>query len=215
MRPYVKVTEEFVQQRLGAETTGHDHHHVFRVRDLALRICREERAEPLVTELGALLHDIDDFKFSGNVLSGGRLARSWLEQCRAPPQITEYVGLIVDGVSFKGANVEQEPLSLEGMCVQDADRLDAIGMVGVARACAYGGANNRPLYVPGEKPVLHASAEEYLAAKGSTINHFFEKLLLLKDRMNTATGKRIAEGRHKDLIHFLDRFIEQWYGRDA
>lgn len=128
------------------------------------------------------------------------------------PAITDHVCQIIAGISFKGAGVEQPPLSLEGQVVQDADRLDAMGAIGIARAFAYGGAKGRTIYDPAAKPAEHRTASEFLKSDGTTINHFYEKLLLLKDRMNTATGRVIAEERHRFMEDYLQRFYQEWEG---
>ena len=185
----------------------------YRVWQTARRIGSAEEAELLVVELAALLHDIADWKLHGGDSSlGAKIAKDWLDSLGLDPGITGHVCRIVADISFKGAAVEQPPLSLEGQVVQDADRLDAIGAVGIARAFAYGGAKGRAIYDPAVTPTEHRTAEAYLAGSGTTINHFYEKLLLLKGRMNTATGRAIAEKRHRFMEDYLRRFYEEWEG---
>jgi len=139
------------------------------------------------------------------------MARDWLNTLGLDPGITEHICQIIANISFKGTRVEQPTLTLEGKVVQDADRLDAMGAIGIARAFAYGGAKGQAIYDPACKPTEHRTAEAYLKG-GPTINHFCEKLLLLKDRMNTVTGKAIAEGRHQFMEGYLRRFYEEWEG---
>jgi uncharacterized protein len=179
----------------------------------AKRIGQAEEADLLIVELAALLHDIADWKaHGGDAMLGPAMAREWLDSLGAEPAISQHVFQIIADISFKGAKVEQPVLSLEGKVVQDADRLDAIGAIGISRAFAYGGAKGRLIYDPDVTPTEHHSAESYLADTGTTINHFYEKLLLLKDRMNTATGRAIAAKRHEFMEAFLQRFFEEWEG---
>jgi uncharacterized protein len=211
MKEWISRTEVFVRERLPIDATGHDWHHVFRVRRNALAISKTESVDLLVVELAALLHDIADHKFhGGDETAGPRAARLWLESLGAPEKIIEQVCQIIARLSFKGAAVAQEPLSPEGQVVQDADRLDALGAIGIARAFAYGGSKGRPLYDPEVPPEQHASFEAYKKGAGPTLNHFYEKLLLLKDRFNTATGRRLAGERHDFLVEFVRRFLEEW-----
>lgn len=211
MESWIARTEEFVRQQLPTDATGHDWQHVFRVRRNALAIAREEGADFLLVELAALLHDIADHKFhGGDEHAGARTAKAWLEQLGVPDDLKERVCQIVARLSFKGAEVQPEPLSLEGQVVQDADRLDALGAIGIARAFAYGGYKGRALHDPEVPPVMHGSFAAYQKSTGPTLNHFYEKLLLLKDRFNTAAGKRMAAERHAFLEEFLRRFLKEW-----
>lgn len=204
-------TVNHVREVLSEDGTGHDWWHVFRVWRMAKRIGHAEQAAPLIVELAALLHDIADWKLhEGDTSVGPRMARDWLDSLNVDSSSSDQVCRIIAHMSFKGAGVEQPPLSLEGQVVQDADRLDAIGAIGIARAFAYGGAKGRLLYNPAVKPVDHHSPESYLANTGTTINHFHEKLLLLRDRMNTATGKAMAQERHEFMQKYLGRFFEEW-----
>lgn len=204
-----------VKSLLASDSSGHDWFHIERVWKNAIRIGVAEGADLVVVELAALLHDVADWKFhAGDETAGARVARSWLESLQVPEEIIAEVCEIILHLSYKGAAVEQHPLSLAGQVVQDADRLDAIGAIGIARAFAYGGHAGRAMYDPDVQPELHASFAAYKKNKGPTINHFHEKLLLLKDRMNTATARHIAEGRHAFMEEFLERFHSEWQGMD-
>jgi uncharacterized protein len=181
------------------------------VRRTALAIAAEEGADPFITELAALLHDVADWKFAGGDHDAGpRESRRWLESLDTASDCVEHVCQIIAGLSFKGAGVETSMPTVEGRCVQDADRLDAIGAIGVARAFAYGGHKGRALYDPAVPPETHATFEAYKKNMGPTINHFYEKLLLLRDRMSTRAGKRLADGRHAFLVQYLDQFLAEW-----
>jgi len=205
-----------VKDIMGSEGTGHDWWHVARVLEMAKNIGQQEGADMFVVELAALLHDIADWKFhEGDDTVGSKLAREILTKHQVTSEVVEQVGEIVEKLSFKGAGVASEMPTIEGKVVQDADRLDALGAIGVARTFAYGGHAGRPLYDPDNKPVMHQTKEDYYKAKsqGTSINHFYEKLLLLKDRMNTQTGKKLAQGRHEFLETYLDRFFQEWEGK--
>ena len=209
----IDKTCKFVEDKLSGDGSGHDWWHIFRVWTLAKKIAVEEKAQVEVVELGALLHDIADWKFhDGDDSIGPAIAREFLNNHNVEPKLSDSVVEIISTVSYKGAGVATPMKTLEGKIVQDADRLDAIGALGIARTFAYGGYKNRLIYHPDEKPVLHKSYEDYKKNEGHTINHFYEKLLLLKQRMNTNTGKRIAEGRHKFMQSFLDQFYREWDG---
>lgn len=208
-------TEEHMRATLQGDSSGHDPWHVLRVRRLAVHIGGREGADLYVVELAALLHDIADWKLhDGDEEVGPRRAREWLRGLGVEAEVVEQVGAIVRDLSFKGAGVPAPRLSLEGQVVQDADRLDALGAIGVGRAFAYGGLKGRALYDPDIPPESHASAERYKGNRSPTLNHFDEKLLLLKERMNTATARAIAERRHRFLEEFQTRFLEEWEGRD-
>ena len=209
----IDKTCKFVEDKLSGDGSGHDWWHIFRVWTLAKKIAVEEKAQVEIVELGALLHDIADWKFhDGDDSIGPAIAREFLNNHNVEPNLSDSVVEIISTVSYKGAGVVTPMKTLEGKIVQDADRLDAIGALGIARTFAYGGYKNRLIYHPDEKPVLHESYEDYKKNEGHTINHFYEKLLLLKERMNTNTGKRIAEGRHKFMQSFLDQFYREWDG---
>jgi uncharacterized protein len=206
-------TAEHVRTLLQHDSSGHDWWHIHRVWKMAIRLAREEQAEPFVVELAALLHDLDDWKLHPQ--SDGRpfRAEGWLRELGVDPRVRDHVCAILTHLSFKGAGVGNGISTLEGRVVQDADRLDALGAVGLARAFAYGGSRGRAMHDPAQEPTLHATFEAYRQNQGTTLNHFHEKLLLLKDRMNTAAGKRLAEARHAYLEGFLERFLAEWDGR--
>ena len=212
----IKKTAEFVRKRLGKEVTGHDWWHAYRVWKMALRIAKEEGdADLFVVQLAALLHDIADWKFcQGDTTLGPKIAEKWLKKLGVKEEIISHVCEIIREISFKGAEVKSEMKTKEGMIVQDADRLDAMGAIGIARCFATGAKLNREIYNPQIKPKLHKTFEEYKNSESTSINHFYEKLLLLKDLMNTKTAKKIAEKRHKFMEQFLDRFFKEWDGKD-
>jgi uncharacterized protein len=202
---------EHVKSKFLEESSGHDWHHIDRVRKLAWQIAGQEGANQEVTELAALVHDIADWKFHGGDDSiGPREAERLLAIELAPKDVIAQVVDIVRTISYKGAGITTPMNTLEGRCVQDADRLDAIGAIGIARCFAYGGHAGRQMYDPNVPPVLHATAEAYKASKSHSLNHFYEKLFLLKDRMNTAAGKRLAEERHLFMEEFVSRFLSEW-----
>ncbi|HZG67635.1 MAG TPA: HD domain-containing protein [Herpetosiphonaceae bacterium] len=210
----VAATVHHVRGLLDGEGTGHDWWHIERVWRLAIHIGQAEDADPFVVTLAALLHDIADWKFHGGDLDAGpRAARAWLRSQNVDESVVDHVCAVVAQVSFKGALVPDAPGSREAMVVQDADRLDALGAIGIARAFAYGGSQNRSLYDPRVIPNAHVSFEAYRASRGTTINHFHEKLLLLRDRMHTPTARAIAAERHEFMVQFLERFLAEWEGR--
>lgn len=208
----IQRTAEYVQSEFARDSSGHDWWHIVRVRKTALALCKQEGADVYTVELAALLHDLDDWKLSPS--AGGRPVRAeaWLRQMGVEPARAEHICEIIAGLSFKGALVETPMRTLEGQIVQDADRLDAIGAIGIARAFAYGGHKGRLLYDPASPPQRHASFEQYQNSGSATINHFYEKLLLLKDRMNTPTAKKIAAERHAYMEQFLEQFLREWQG---
>lgn len=212
--PLVDRVAQHIQSKFAGEGSGHDWHHINRVRRLAKQIAAVEGANQELAELAALVHDIADWKFhNGDDSVGPREAERLLSEEGATPEVIEQVVDIVRTISYKGAGVVTAMNTLEGQCVQDADRLDAIGAIGIARCFAYGGHAGRLMYDPGEPPVMHATAEAYKASKGHSLNHFYEKLFLLKDRMNTATGRALAEERHKYMEAFVERFLAEWNGK--
>lgn len=208
----ISKTSDFVKSKFDKESTGHDWWHMYRVWQLAKHIAEMEKdVNVFIVELAALLHDIADWKFNnGDMEAGPRAARSWLESIKVENEIILQVEDIIRNVSFKGAGVKQKMKSKEGQVVSDADKLDALGAIGIARTFAYGGANNRPIYDPLVRPVEHGSFESYKTNQGPTINHFYEKLLLLKDRMYTKTGKKIAARRHTFMKNYLNEFYREW-----
>lgn len=206
-------TEQYVKQTLAGDSSGHDWWHIHRVRRNAVQIAQQEGANLRIVELAALLHDIADWKFhGGDDTAGPRAARAWLQQNEIDPSTTETVCDIIATLSYKGAGVATDMSTIEGKCVQDGDRLDAIGAVGIGRAFAFGGHFGRAMYDPDVAPEQHQSFAAYKSKGGPTINHFYEKLLLLKDRMQTATGRRLAASRHQFMESFLSQFFAEWNG---
>lgn len=200
-----------IRRRFVGESSGHDWYHIQRVWKLTQQIAAREGANLEIAELGALVHDIADWKFcAGDETVGPREARRLLSDEGVPGDVIEAVADIVATISFKGAGVTTAMKTLEGQCVQDADRLDAMGAIGIARCFAYGGHAGRAMYDPDVHPTMHATAEAYKSAKGTSLNHFHEKLFLLKDRMNTASGRAMAEERHRYMKEFVDRFLHEW-----
>lgn len=210
----ISKTITFVKDQLSNAEGGHDWFHIERVYKNALLISKEENVNIFVVQLGALLHDIADSKFhNGDETVGPKVARDFLQSIEVDEESTEHVVNIIKHISFAGGNHLQTFTSPELAVVQDADRLDAIGAIGIARTFNYGGFKNRVLYDPDIKPNLNMTKEEYKASNAPTINHFYEKLLLLKDKMNTTTGKRIAEERHQFMEEFIEQFYAEWEGR--
>ncbi|MDO8610485.1 MAG: HD domain-containing protein [bacterium] len=206
-------TSEYVKKELLNEGSGHDWWHIFRVWNNAKLICKTERANIFIVELAALLHDIADWKFNnGDQKAGSKKAKIWLESLYVDPQIILKVCEIIETSSFKGAKVQTSMKTIEGKIVQDADRLDAIGAIGIGRSFTYGGHIGRLMHNPEIKPYIHKTAEEYIEISESTINHFYEKLLLLKDLMNTETAKKIAQKKHEFMQEFLTQFYKEWNG---
>ncbi len=209
----VNATIDFVKEALINAEGGHDWFHTLRVYNNALLIAKNETVDKLIVALGALLHDIADSKFhDGDETVGPKVARKFLFEHNVDSLVIEHVINIIENISFKGGNEAQKFKSIELDVIQDADRLDAIGAIGIARCFNYGGFKNRTLYNPDIKPNLNMSKEEYKKSTAPTVNHFYEKLLLLKDRMNTKSGKRIATERHNYMQQFLDQFYSEWNG---
>lgn len=209
----IEKTILFVKQKLKNAEGGHDWFHIERVYKNALLISKNENCDLKVVQLAALLHDIADSKFNdGDEMIGPSIARKYLESENVENKTVEHIVAIIENISFKGGNFEKKFTSKELEIVQDADRLDAIGAVGIARAFNYGGFKNRPLYNPEIRPNLSMTKEEYKNSEAPTINHFYEKLLLLKDKMNTETGEKIAQERHSFMETFLKQFYNEWNG---
>jgi uncharacterized protein len=213
MSSIINQTAQFVRLTLQDAESGHDWWHIQRVWNNAKLIGQTEQADMLIVELAALLHDIADSKFhNGNEELGPRIAGEFLANIGLEDSMIDHVQQIIRNMSFKASLGEVGFRSIEMDIVQDADRLDAIGAIGIARAFTYGGYKNRELFNPGIKPALNMSKEEYKNSTAPTINHFYEKLLLLKDKMNTLTGKRIAEERHQFMLTYLEQFNNEWNG---
>jgi uncharacterized protein len=212
---FVTEISKWVEERQKHECTGHDWRHTLRIWKTALWIHEKEGGNRLIIECAALLHDVFDWKFNTNDESSGLdQIQLKLEEARIDQPTIHSVIEIIRHISFKGAGTKKSSLSIEGQIVQDADRLDALGAIGIARAFAYGGFKNRMIYDPDRLPVIHNSFEDYKTRQSHTINHFYEKLLLLKDRMNTVTGRQIAEKRHQFMEYYLQTFLDEWNGND-
>ncbi|WP_264511782.1 HD domain-containing protein [Flavobacterium sp. N1719] len=209
----IDATIIYVKQQLEGAEAGHDWFHIERVYRNALHIADQENCKREVVQLAALLHDIADSKFHGGDESiGPKTARTFLESQHTDAATIDHVVKIIENISFKGGKTERTFSSLELDIVQDADRLDAIGAIGIARTFNYGGYKNRPMYDPAIAPNINMTKEEYKASNAPTINHFYEKLLLLKDRMNTPAGRKLAEERHRFMEVFLAQFYAEWEG---
>lgn len=206
----IETTIAFVKEQFQNEPTGHDWFHIDRVVKLSEKIAQEEGGDLYKIKLIAFLHDISDYKLNENEKEGVAKLERFLNNAIEDESLRQQILLDIEGISFKGAEVRTSMLSKEGQIVQDADRLDAIGAIGIARAFAYGGNKKRSMYNPDEKPEVHQSFKDYKSSKGHTINHFYEKLLLLKDRLNTKTAKKIAQERHTFMESFLDQFYREW-----
>ena len=210
----IDTTILFVKETLAKAEGGHDWFHIERVYKNALLIAASENCDLEIVQLGALLHDIADSKFhNGDETIGPKTARTFLEAQNVASATIDHVIAIIENISFKGGRVERKFSSIELDIVQDADRLDAIGAIGIARTFNYGGFKNRALYHPEIAPNLSMTKEEYKKSEAPTINHFYEKLLLLKDKMNTTTGKQIAQDRHRYMEDFLEQFYAEWEGK--
>lgn len=213
-KEHISKTITFVKETLADAEGGHDWFHIERVYKNALLISKTENVDEYIVSLGALLHDIADSKFhNGDETVGPKTAREFLFKLNVDSVVIEHIVNIIENISFKGGNILQKFKSAELDVIQDADRLDAIGAIGIARCFNYGGFKNRQLYNPEIKPNLNLTKEEYKASNAPTINHFYEKLLLLKDRMNTETAKKLAEERHKFMELYLEHFYAEWHGK--
>ena len=210
----ISITISFVKETLKGAEGGHDWFHIERVYKNALLIAKSEDVDEFIVSLGALLHDIADAKFyDGDETIGPKMAREFLESQEVDEATILHIENIINFISFKSSLDKGEKFtSPELDVIQDADRLDAIGAIGIARCFNYGGFKNRALYNPEIAPNLNMSKEEYKKSTAPTINHFYEKLLLLKDKMNTNTGRRIAADRHVFMEQFLSQFYDEWNG---
>lgn len=214
MTSSVKQTADYIKKKFDKEGSGHDWWHMYRVWQLAKHIAKdEEKVDLEVVELAALLHDVADHKFHGGDFEAGpKTARKWLTSIGVSDDTVTHVEDIVRNVSFKGALVKPTLHTLEGRIVYDADKLDAIGAIGIARVFAFSGSRGIPIHTPGVKPFTQSKSKDALVYNSSSVNHFHEKLLLLKDRMYTKTGKELAESRHKYMENFLKEFHKEWEG---
>jgi uncharacterized protein len=209
----IQKTIDFVKISLSDAEGGHDWWHIYRVWKTAQHIAQYEEVDTFIVELGALLHDIADSKFHGGDEEIGPLrARKFLKSLQVQEDVITHIEAIISNISFKGGKLPQQFKSLELDVIQDADRLDALGAIGIARTFNYGGHKARAIYDPEISPNLNLSKEEYKNSNAPTLNHFYEKLLLLKDRMNTTTGRKMAEDRHAFMLSYLDQFYKEWDG---
>ena len=210
-RDIIDQTLEYVKKVFENEYSGHDYFHTLRVFKMATRIAEKENADVEIVQLAALLHDVDDFKLSQETYEEKANARNFLNDKQVPKETIEKICKIIGEISFVGTD-SVVPQTLEGKCAQDADRLDAIGAIGIARAFAYGGNHNRVMYDPDVKPNMNMSKEEYRKHKSTTVNHFYEKLFLLADMMNTQTAKEIAKERERYMKAYIAEFMDEWEG---
>lgn len=206
----IQETAEFIRSEFAADGSGHDWFHIDRVRRLAVRIGQMEGSDPFITEMAALLHDLDDWKITGSDSHYPVKANKWLIDRDIQAEFVPRILHVIEDVSYKGAGTETPVRSIESAVVQDADRLDAMGAIGIARTFAYGGHKNRLIYDPAISPVMHNDFKDYKNSKAPTVNHFYEKLLLLKDRMNTDTARSFAEQRHRFMELYLEQFFNEW-----
>ncbi|MEY2195827.1 uncharacterized protein SAMN05444673_4779 [Bacillus sp. OV166] len=212
--PIIVLTEEFVRNELAEDATGHDWFHVDRVRRNALHICREEKiGEVFIIEMAALLHDIPDEKLNESIEKGEEKLETFLQTIPLTDNEKKHIKQIIATISYKGG-INSELSTIEAKIVQDADRLDAIGAIGIARAFAYGGKKGQPIYNPGIKVRNEMSLEEYRKGKSTSIHHFYEKLLKLKDLLNTESAREMAESRQQMMETFLEQFYQEWDGQE-
>jgi uncharacterized protein len=209
----IEQTVTYVRNELGEDATGHDWYHVDRVRRAALHICDQEQAgDPFIIEMAALLHDIPDEKLNDSAEAGRNKLNLFFQNIELPNDVQNAIVQIIESISYKGGR-KTELTSVEAKIVQDADRLDAIGAIGIARAFAYGGKKGQPIYDPAVNVREEMSLEEYRKGKSTSIHHFYEKLLKLKDLLNTDTAKIMAEKRHQMMEQFLEQFYLEWDGQ--
>jgi uncharacterized protein len=209
----IEQTENFVRDELGEDATGHDWYHVDRVRRNALYICDQEKeGDPFIIEMSALLHDISDEKLNESAEKGKAKLESFLQTISIPVEVENHIKQIIDSISYKGGRTT-ELATVEAKIVQDADRLDAIGAIGISRAFAYGGKKGQPIYDPTINFREEMTLEEYRKGKSSSIHHFYEKLLKLKDLLNTETALRMSDSRQQMMEAFLEQFYQEWNGQ--
>lgn len=206
----IAETEGYISAEFAIEGSGHDWFHVDRVRRLSLMIGEKEGSDPFLTEMAALLHDLDDWKIAVPEAEPLQRAKEWLGRMQVSMDRKVAILNVIEDISFKGANISTPVRSKEAAVVQDADRLDAMGAIGIARTFAYGGHKNRLIYDPAVNPVMHDDFQSYKNSTAPTVNHFYEKLLLLKERMNTRTAMALARQRHQYMESFLEQFFDEW-----
>lgn len=211
MKSIIDDAIEYVKSVFKDDYSGHDFFHTLRVYNMATRIAENENADLLTVQLAALLHDVDDIKLSPATHANKDRAVAFLREHSVSETMIKNICQIIEEISFKGTD-SVTPKTLEGKCAQDADRLDAIGAIGIARTFAFGGNHCQAMYDPDVKPLLNADEKAYFNHVSTTINHFYEKLFLLKDMMNTATARKIAEQRHEYMQSFVERFLDEWDG---
>ena len=206
----INRTEKFIASEFGTDGSGHDWFHIDRVRRMAIRIGTQEKCDLFIVEMAALLHDLDDWKLESSRQNIVSKSEECLTEMEVEPEVSSQILRIIDEVSFQGAGIKTPVSSVEAAVVQDADRLDAMGAIGIARTFSYGGHKNRLIYDPSVHAEMHSSFQEYKRSTAPTINHFYEKLLLLKERMNTETAREIANGRHQFMEEYLAQFHDEW-----
>ncbi|ADU30439.1 HD domain-containing protein [Evansella cellulosilytica] len=212
MNESISRTEKMVKEVFRDDSTGHDWFHTERVRNVAVQLAEMEGGNAFVCEMAALLHDVADEKFNENEEAGINRVKEWLLDLHIEEELIREIMNCISTVSYKGGN-NKAPTSLEGKIVQDADRLDAIGAIGVARCFMYAGATKGKMHDPEMKPRESMTKEEYRKKEGTAINHFYEKLLKLKKLMNTSSGKKLADERHEYMNTFLEQFFQEWEGK--
>ncbi len=212
MRPTITTVKSFVKEKMSGEATGHDYYHVERVYKMAIYISKKESVpvDSFILKVGALLHDIGDWKLNSTSLSEEEIIGAACNKLQIEDKDAQKITDIITNMSYSKSLSGARKLSIEGQIIQDADRLEALGAIGIARAFAYGGRQNRPLYDPTEKPRKYSSTEEYRTSQGHTINHFYEKLFLIKNTLNTKSAKRIATKREQLMKDFLKEFYSEW-----
>lgn len=212
MESVIRNALDYIKYIFQNDFSGHDYYHSLRVYRMAVAIATEEKADADIVALAALLHDVDDRKLSPQTAKDKVNAVNFMRSQNAPETVVSQVLTILDEVSFKGTD-SVTPSTLEGKCVQDADRLDALGAIGIARTFAYGGSHQRPLYDPEVPPKLNMNQEAYQKSNSSSLNHFYEKLFFLENMMNTPTGRRIARKRTQYMNDFVEEFLSEWDGK--
>lgn len=212
MESVIRNALDYIKYIFQNDFSGHDYYHSLRVYRIAVAIATEEKADADIVALAALLHDVDDRKLSPQTAKDKVNAVNFMRSQNVPETVVSQVLTILDEVSFKGTD-SVTPSTLEGKCVQDADRLDALGAIGIARTFAYGGSHQRPLYDPEVPPKLNMNQEAYQKSNSSSLNHFYEKLFLLENMMNTPTGRRIARKRTQYMNDFVEEFLSEWDGK--